>query len=292
MNAVNASAGEQNIGPTARRMILGSQLRRLREEAGITRQQAGYNIRGSESKISRLELGRVGFKERDVTDLLTMYGVDDPTERRTFLEMVKQSNEPGWWRRFGDTMPNWFTDLVGLEEAAARIQIWEPIYVSGLLQIEPYARAIFSHGRPEMADERVDQLVALRMRRQKMFSRPDAPRVWMVLDESVLYRPIGGMKVLKQQIEYLLEMSALPHVSIQVLPYSRSGLSAEHAFSLLRFGEPELPNIAYVEYLTGAHYIEKREEIEKYSRALDMLAVDAETPERSRSMLAKRRQEI
>ncbi|WP_410563396.1 helix-turn-helix domain-containing protein [Amycolatopsis sp. cmx-4-61] len=292
MNAVNASAGEQNIGPTARRMILGSQLRRLREEAGITRQQAGYNIRGSESKISRLELGRVGFKERDVTDLLTMYGVDDPTERKTFLDMVKQSNEPGWWRRFGDTMPNWFTDLVGLEEAAARIQIWEPIYVSGLLQIEPYARAIFSHGRPEMADERVDQLVALRMRRQKMFSRPDAPRVWMVLDESVLHRPIGGMKVLKQQIEYLLEMSALPHVSIQVLPFSRSGLSAEHAFSLLRFGEPELPNIAYVEYLTGAHYIEKREEIEKYSRALDMLAVDAETPERSRSMLAKRRQEI
>ncbi|MEV7093843.1 helix-turn-helix transcriptional regulator [Amycolatopsis sp. NPDC051045] len=292
MNAVNASAGEQNIGPTARRMILGSQLRRLREEAGITRQQAGYNIRGSESKISRLELGRVGFKERDVTDLLTMYGVDDPTERRTFLDMVKQSNEPGWWRRFGETMPNWFTDLVGLEEAAARIQIWEPIYVSGLLQIEPYARAIFSHGRTEMADERVDQLVALRMRRQKMFSRPDAPRVWMVLDESVLYRPIGGMKVLKQQIEYLLEMSALPHVSVQVLPYSRSGLSAEHAFSLLRFGEPELPNIAYVEYLTGAHYIEKREEIEKYSRALDMLAVDAETPERSRSMLAKRRQEI
>jgi len=292
MNAVNASAGEQNIGPTARRMILGSQLRRLREEAGITRQQAGYNIRGSESKISRLELGRVGFKERDVTDLLTMYGVDDATERRAFLDMVKQSNEPGWWRRFGDTMPNWFTDLVGLEEAAARIQIWEPLYVSGLLQIEPYARAIFSHGRSEMADERVDQLVALRMRRQKMFSRPDAPRVWMVLDESVLYRPIGGMKVLKQQIEYLLEMSALPHVSIQVLPYTRSGLSAEHAFSLLRFGEPELPNIAYVEYLTGAHYIEKREEIEKYSRALDMLAVDAETPERSRSMLGKRRQEI
>jgi transcriptional regulator with XRE-family HTH domain len=292
MNAVNASAGEQNIGPTARRMILGSQLRRLREEAGITRQQAGYNIRGSESKISRLELGRVGFKERDVTDLLTMYGVEDATERQTFLDMVKQSNEPGWWRRFGDTMPNWFTDLVGLEEAAARIQIWEPLYVSGLLQIEAYARAIFSHGRSEMADEHVDQLVALRMRRQKMFARPDAPRIWMVLDESVLYRPIGGLKVLKAQLEYLLEMSALPNVSVQVLPYERSGLSAEHAFSLLRFGEPELPNIAYVEYLTGAHYIEKREEIEKYSRRLDMLAVDAATPERSREWIAKRRAEI
>jgi len=292
MNAVNASSGEQNIGPTARRMILGSQLRRLREEAGITRQQAGYNIRGSESKISRLELGRVGFKERDVSDLLTMYGVEDSAERQTYLDLVKASNEPGWWRRFGDTMPGWLTDLVGLEEAASRIQIWEPIYVSGLLQIEPYARAIFSNGRPEMANERVDQLVALRMRRQKMFSRPDAPRVWMVLDESVLHRPIGGFDVLKKQIEYLLEMTAMPHVSVQILPYTRSGLSAEHAFSLLRFGEPELPNIAYVEYLTGSHYIEKREEIEQYSRALDMLAVDAETPERSRQTLAKRRQEI
>ncbi|MFD9961128.1 helix-turn-helix domain-containing protein [Amycolatopsis sp. NPDC058986] len=292
MNAVNASSGEQSLGPTARRMILGSQLRRLREEAGITRQQAGYSIRGSESKISRLELGRVGFKERDVTDLLTMYGVSDEKDRETFLELVKQSNEPGWWRRFNETMPSWFSGLVGLEEAASRIQIWEPLFVSGLLQTEQYARAIFSHGRPEMADDRIDQKVALRMRRQKMFSRPDSPRVWTVLDESVLHRPIGGAKVLKQQLEHLMEMTTLPHVSVQILPYDRSGLSAEHAFSLLRFAEPELPNIAYVEYLTGAHYLEKRDEIEKYSRALDMLAVDAETPERSRSMIAKRRQEI
>ncbi|MDT8910710.1 helix-turn-helix transcriptional regulator [Amycolatopsis sp. PS_44_ISF1] len=293
MNAVSASgSGEQSLGPTARRMILGSQLRRLREDAGITRQQAGYNIRGSESKISRLELGRVGFKERDVTDLLTMYGVSDADERRSFLEMVKQSNEAGWWRKFGETVPSWFTDLVGLEEAASRIQIWEPLFVSGLLQIEPYARAIFSHGRLEMADERVDQLVALRMRRQKMLARPDAPRIWAVLDESVLYRPIGGTKVLKQQLEYLLEMTTLPHVSVQILPYERSGLSAEHAFSLLRFAETELPNIAYVEYLTGGHYLDKRDEIEKYGRALDLLAVDAETPERSRARLGKRRQEI
>ncbi|MBB4687543.1 helix-turn-helix domain-containing protein [Amycolatopsis jiangsuensis] len=292
MNAVNASGGEQSLGPTARRMILGSQLRKLREEAGITRQQAGYNIRGSESKISRLELGRVGFKERDVADLLTMYGVGEEQERQAFLDMVKQSNEAGWWRKFGETVPTWFTDLVGLEEAASRIQIWEPLFVSGLLQIEPYARAIFSHGRPEMADERVDQLVALRMRRQKMLARPDAPRIWAVLDESVLYRPIGGPKVFKQQLEYLLEVTTLPHVSVQILPYVRSGLSAEHAFALLRFAETELPNIVYVEYLTGAHYVDKRDEIEKYSRALDLLAVDAETPERSRSRIAKRRQEI
>lgn len=292
MNAVNASGGEQSLGPTARRMILGSQLRRMREDAGITRQEAGYSIRGSESKISRLELGRVGFKERDVADLLTMYGMTDPDARQLFLNMVKESNEPGWWRRYGDLMPTWFNDLVGLEEAAARIQIWEPLYVTGLLQIEPYARAISSHGRPEMANEQVDRRVALRMRRQKMLSRPDAPRLWLVFDESVLHRPIGGREVLKAQIDYLLEMIQQPNISVQILPFDRSGYSADSAFSLLRFAEEELPNIAYTEYLTGAHYIDKRDEIEKYSRALDMLAVDAETPDRSRQMLMKRRAEI
>lgn len=292
MNAVNASGGEQSLGPTARRMILGSQLRRMREDAGITRQEAGYSIRGSESKISRLELGRVGFKERDVADLLTMYGMTDPDARQQFLDMVKESNEPGWWRRYGDLMPSWFNDLVGLEEAAARIQIWEPLYVTGLLQIESYARAIASHGRPDMVNEQVDRRVALRMRRQKMLSRPDAPRLWLVLDESVLHRPIGGREVLKAQIDYLLEMIQQPNISVQILPFDRSGYSADSAFSLLRFAEEELPNIAYTEYLTGAHYIDKRDEIEKYSRALDMLAVDAETPDRSRQMLMKRRAEI
>src|SRR6058998_2912035 len=125
-------AGNGEVGPTALRMMLGSHLRRLRERAGVSRTDAGWAIRASESKISRLELGRVGFKERDVSDLLTMYGIDDAGERQTYLDLVKQSNEPGWWRGFGDTMPNWFTDLVGLEEAASRIQIWEPLYVSGL----------------------------------------------------------------------------------------------------------------------------------------------------------------
>ncbi|MEV7553865.1 helix-turn-helix transcriptional regulator [Amycolatopsis sp. NPDC089917] len=292
MNAVTPSGGEQSLGPTARRMILGSQLRRMREDAGITRQEAGYSIRGSESKISRLELGRVGFKERDVADLLTMYGMTDPGERQQFLDMVKESNEPGWWRRYGDLMPSWFNDLVGLEEAAARIQVWEPLYVTGLLQTEDYARAIMSHGRKDMVNEQIDRRVALRMRRQKMLSRPDAPRLWLVLDESVLHRPIGDREILKGQLDYLLEMIQQPNISVQILPFDRSGYSADSAFSLLRFAEEELPNIAYTEYLTGAHYIDKRDEIERYSRALDMLAVDAETPDRSRQMLMKRRAEI
>jgi transcriptional regulator with XRE-family HTH domain len=292
MNAVNVSGGEQGLGPTARRMILGSQLRHLREQAGISRSEAGYNIRGSESKISRLELGRVGFKERDVADLLTMYGVTEACERQTFLDMVTESNQPGWWRRYNDLMPGWFNDYVGLEEAAWRIQTWEPLYMPGLLQTEDYTRGIVSHGQAERADDEVDRRVALRMRRQKLLARPDAPRLWAVIDESVLHRPIGGRRALRAQIEYILEVTTLPNVSLQVLPWRNSGYGAEGAFALLRFAEPELPNIAYVEHLTGALYLEKLDEIEEYSRALDRLAVDSETPDRTRQLLSKRLAEI
>jgi hypothetical protein len=282
----------QDTGPTVRRMILGTQLRRLRERAELSRGEAGYAIRGSESKISRLELGRVSFKERDVADLLTLYGVTDDHEREQFLAMVGQSNRPGWWYRYTDLMPKWFEDFVGLEEAAARIQTYELQFVPGLLQTDEYARAVASHGRSETANEDVDRRVALRIRRQQMLTGPRAPRLWAVIDESVLHRPVGGTAVLRAQIARMLELSALPNVSIQILPYRMSGRAAEGAFTLLRFAERELPNIAYVEHLAGALYLEKPDEIEIFSRALDRLAVDAETPDSSRQMLSKMYTEI
>jgi transcriptional regulator with XRE-family HTH domain len=292
MTAAGVTASERGGGPTVRRMILGTQLRRLRERADLSRAEAGYSIRGSDSKISRLELGRVGFKERDVADLLTLYGVTDTTEREQFLALVRESNQPGWWHRYNDLMPKWFEDFVGLEEAASRIQAYELQFVPGLLQTEEYARVVASHGRPEAANEDVERRVALRMRRQRMLSGPLAPKLWAVIDESVLHRPLGGSKLLRAQLDRMLELTALPHIALQVVPHHKSGFAAEGAFTLLRFAEPELPNIAYVEHLTGALYLEKPDEIEVYSRALDRLAVDAETPERSRQLLSKRRAEI
>jgi transcriptional regulator with XRE-family HTH domain len=271
---------------------LGAQLRRLREAADISRADAGYSIRGSESKISRLELGRVGFKERDVADLLTMYGVSDPGEREVFLEMVKQANEPGWWHRYSDLMPNWFQDFVGLEESASRIQTYELQFVPGLMQTEDYARAIASYGRPESASDEAERRVALRIRRQKVLARPDAPRLWAVIDEAVLYRPIGGRRVMLAQIEHLLELTRLPNITLQVMPYRLGGYVAEGAFTMLRFAEPALPDLVYIEHLTGALYLDKREEIELYSRVIDQLTVDAETPDHTRQLLAKVRAEI
>ncbi|GLZ43333.1 helix-turn-helix transcriptional regulator [Actinokineospora sp. NBRC 105648] len=287
------SQGEgTGAGPTARRIVLGSQLRRLREGAEITRADAGYHIRGSESKISRMELGRVGFKERDVADLLTLYGVGDPTERTQFLAMVKQSNEPGWWHRYSDLMPPWFHDFVGLEESAARIQTYELQFVPGLLQTEEYARMVAGHGRPELAKDETDRRVALRMSRQKVLQRPDAPKLWAVIDESVLHRPIGGHRVLREQIDHLLEMTRLPNITLQVMPYPLSGYAAEGSFTMLRFVEAELPDLVYIEHLGGALYLDRVEEIELYSRVVDRLTVDAETPSRSRQLLSKRRTEI
>ncbi|ASR38614.1 transcriptional regulator [Prauserella marina] len=292
MAAVDRTAGDQVAGPTARRMILGAQLRRLREHASITRADAGYHIRASESKISRLELGRVGFKDRDVADLLTLYGIGDTAEREQFLGMVKESNNPGWWQKFNDYMPKWFDDYVGLEEAAARIQTYELQFIPGLLQTEDYARAIITHGLPETANETAEGRIALRMRRQKLLHRPGAPRLWAVIDESVLYRPLGGAAVHRAQLDQLLELTLLPHISVQVVPYARSGYAAEGAFTLLRFSEPELPNIAYIEHIAGGLYLDRPDEIERIGRSLDRLAVDAETPDRSRQMITKLRAEF
>jgi hypothetical protein len=206
--------------------------------------------------------------------------------------LVGQSNQQGWWHCYTDLMPKWFEDYVGLEEAATRIQIYELQFMPGLLQTEGYARAVASHGRTELANDDVERRVALRMRRQKVLQGPKAPRVWAIIDESVLHRPIGGRRILLEQIDHLLEVTAQTHISLQVVPFRMSGYPAEGPFTLLRFAEPELPNIAYVEHLTGALYLEKLEEIEAYSRALDRLAVAGETPDGSRQLLSKMRAEI
>lgn len=279
-------------GPTARRLVLGSQLRRLREAKGISREDAGYAIRGSGSKISRLELGRVGFKERDVADLLTLYGVTDESEHESFLEMVRQSNQPGWWHRYNDLVPTWFQDYVGLEESASRIQTYEIQFVPGLLQTERYARAIASQGRPEAQDEEVERRVRLRMQRQKLFLQPKAARLWAVIDESVLYRPIGGPGVLREQIDHLLEATKLPTISLQVMPLELGRSSAEGAFTILRFAEPEIPDIVYLEHLCGALYLDKPDEVELYSKISHRLAVDALTPEATRKRLTEARERL
>jgi hypothetical protein len=275
-------------GPTVLRMLLGAHLRRLREERNISREAAGWEIRASESKISRLELGRVGFKERDVSDLLTLYGVADHEERAALLALARNANTPGWWHRFGDVLPNWFQSFVGLEAAAALLRTYELQYIPGLLQTEEYARAVIllSHSNKPLSE--IDRRIKLRMARQQILTRPkDAPRLWVVIDEATLRRPIGGHKVMRGQLEALLEATRLPNVTIQVIPFSAGGHAATGgAFTILRFPDPDLPDVVYAEQLTSALYLDKREDVDEYAAAMDRLCIEAEPPARTPDILA------
>ncbi|HXA58305.1 MAG TPA: helix-turn-helix transcriptional regulator [Streptosporangiaceae bacterium] len=263
-----------------RRILLGSQLRRLREQRGVSRQEAGYVIRASESKISRLELGRVSFKERDVADLLSLYGVADEAEREALLGLAREANAPGWWHRYADVLPGWFQTYVGLEEAAGLIRTYELQFVPGLIQSEEYARAVYRLGNADASEDEIEQRVSLRMQRQKRLTGPNPPRVWAVLDEAALRRPIGGVEVMRGQLAYLIEVSKLPNVTVQVMPFKFGGHAAEGgAFTILRFPEPDLPDVVYVETLTGALYLDKRDDVDTYMQAMERLAVDSATPE-------------
>jgi len=269
-------------GPTVRRMLVGAQLRRLRENKGISREDAGWAIRGSESKISRMELGRVGLKIRDVADLLTLYGVVDEAQRALLLNMTREANQPGWWHAYGDLLPSWLQSYLDLEAAASLIRTYEIQFVPGLLQTEAYARAVIKLGHSGAKPDEIDRRVSVRMARKQLLTRADAPQLWVVLDEAVLRRPIGGRGVMRSQLEALVQANTMPNVRLQVLPFRVGGHAATGgAFSILRFAEQELPDVVYVESLTNAYYIERQEEVDQYSLAAGRLSVEAERPIRT-----------
>ncbi|AXI76702.1 helix-turn-helix domain-containing protein [Peterkaempfera bronchialis] len=273
-------------GSMVRRILLGSQLRRLREAKGITREDAGYTIRASESKISRMELGRVSFKERDVADLLSLYGVKDETEREALLGLVREANKSGWWHSFSDVLPNWFQTYVGLEEAAALIRTYELQFVPGLLQSEDYARAVFGLARPAIGDEEIERRVGLRMRRQKLLAGGDSPRLWAVIDEAALRRPVGGPEVMRAQVQHLIDIAEQPNVVVQVMPFRFGCHAAESgAFTILRFPEQDLADVVYLEQLTSALYLDKRDDVDSYIQVMERLCVDSLTPEQTVDLL-------
>ncbi|MFB8275800.1 helix-turn-helix domain-containing protein [Nocardia colli] len=273
-------------GPTVLRMMLGSRLRKLRESCGMTREDAGEAIRGSDSKISRLELGRTGFRVRDLVDLLDLYQVTDPTEREEYLELARQGNASGWWHRDNDWLPKWYDTYLGLEQAATLVRAYEPRAVPELLQTPEYARALLSlahSGEPQPAIER---RVALRMRRQEMLDRPNPPQLWVVVEEAALSRPIGGSTVWNDQIDHLLRVVAKNNVIVQVLADHVGGPAlADGAFTILRFAEVDLPDIVYLQQLTSALYLDKQGDLDAYRAVANQLSVHAAPPEYTISLL-------
>jgi hypothetical protein len=275
-------------GPTVPRMLLGMELLRLRKAAGIGPEQAGYEIRASRSKISRMENGRVRCKERDVTDLLTLYGVTDVSTRAGLVALVRQANAPGWWAKYDDITADWFEVYLGLEAAATVIRTFELQFVHGLFQTEDYARAVTLLGHMTAPADEIERRVSLRLKRQDLLSGPEAPQVWSVIDEGALRRPVGGRAVMHAQLKWLIEVAQWRNVSVQVVPFGRGGhAAAGGAFTVLRFGEPEVPDVVYIEQLTSALYLDKREDVDRYLEVMSTLSTDALTPVESAHFLTE-----
>ncbi len=270
-----------------RRMLLGHQLRKHRERSGLTREAAGEKIRASASKISRMELGRVGFKTRDIEDLLKLYGVTDRKLLKQFRELAAESNKPGWWKEYGDALHKWFIRYVGFEEAADQIRIYESQFVPGLLQTEEYAREIISGGVD--TDMVTEQRIQARLTRQKHLEA--GKKMWIILDEAAVRRPIGGRErgpeIMGGQLRHLIHLCENhENVTLQIIPFEVGAHAAEAgSFTLLRYSEFELSDIVYLEQLTDGEVIDKPATVEAYTKAMTRLSVSAATPDETLSLL-------
>jgi transcriptional regulator with XRE-family HTH domain len=273
-------------GPMALRIALGAHLRRLREASHITPVEAGEAIRATHSKISRLERGRSAAKQRDVADLLTLYGVTDEAEREQVLSLARQASTPGWWQQYNDILPRWFELYVGLERAASIIRTYEVQFVHGLLQTEEYARAVILIANARAPAEEIARRVSVRMKRQQLLAQPGAPELWTVLDEAVLRRPPGGAGVMRAQLAHLLEMTALPNVTLQVIPFDVGPHAAAGGpFTILRFPEPDLPDLVYLEQLDSATYLDSPDQVTQYLSVMNEICVQALPKAASKDML-------
>jgi transcriptional regulator with XRE-family HTH domain len=269
-------------GPTVLRILLGTQLRRLREARGITAQEAARAIRGSESKISRIELGRTSVRELDIVDLLSLYGITDTAEREELLALAGQANQPGWWHQYQDVLPNWFQAYIGLEESAESIRSYDALFIPGLLQTEEYAAGVLALG--EFSLEEAERLVFLRKERQRRFASGGL-RLWAIVDETALLRPVGSPQVMRDQLQHLSDICDQPGFALQVVPDSAGGYLAPGSFSVLRFALPDLPDVVYVEQLTSAMYLDKSVDVDRYTRVMDKLSATSAPPERSKEII-------
>jgi transcriptional regulator with XRE-family HTH domain len=250
------------------RIRLGATLRRLREARGITAQQAAEAIRASDSKISRIELGRHGAREIDVSDLLTLYGVTDPAEREPLLQLASDALARPWWQGNADILPAWFQSYLGLEEAAETIQCYDTHFVPGLLQTADYASGLLA--RAHFSQDEIVRFLDLRAQRLERFAAGDG-RLAAVIDEAVLRRPVGGRDIFGAQLEYLAESSRRRAITIRIRPFSAGAPLSPAGFTILRFADEALPDAVYTEQLTSASYVDRPAEVSRYASTMHLL---------------------
>jgi transcriptional regulator with XRE-family HTH domain len=274
-----------NVNPTVRRRRLGQELRRLRELKGMTAEEVAERLLVSQSKISRLENGRRSISQRDVRDLCGVYEVEDHRIVDSLMQMAKDSRQQGWWHSFGD-IP--YSVYIGLETDAASLRVYDPQVVPGLLQTRQYAEALITGALPETAATDVEKRVQVRLRRQERITAPDNPlRLWTVMDEAALRRVVGNRSLMRDQLEQLVEHSQLPHVTVQVIPFdmgAHPGLNGQYA--ILEFPDAADSSVVYIEGVTSDLYLEKANDVQKYSVMYEHLRAQALNPDQSRQFIA------
>ncbi|HET9382211.1 MAG TPA: helix-turn-helix transcriptional regulator [Streptomyces sp.] len=270
-----------SVNPTVRRRRLGQELRRLREQKGMTAEEVAERLLVSQSKISRLENGRRSISQRDVRDLCNVYDVEDQRVVDSLMQMAKDSRQQGWWHAFGD-IP--YSVYIGLETDAESLRVYEPQIITGLLQTPAYAEAIIRGGSPETSESEIDKRVQVRIRRQERITAESDPlRLWVVLDEAALHRVVGDRLVMREQLERVAEMSQLPHITVQVLPFTvgaHPGLNGQ--YSILEFADAADSSVVYIEGVTSDLYLEKAPDVQKYTVMYEHLRAQALNVEESR----------
>ncbi len=267
------------IGPTVRRRRLGSELRRLREARAIKLEEVADQLGLAASTLSRIETGKAPTKTAYLTALLEMYGVTDAGQRQVLVDMAREGHRKGWWAVYDDVLPTGFGIYVGLEAEATGLRIYETQVVSGLLQTPDYARAVLREVHKKDSPDQLQRLAELRLKRQEVLDREDPPDLWLILDETVVRRPIGGPEVMAGQLKHLVEASQWPNVTLQVLPFSSGAHPALMGpFTILEFPERGDPDVVYFDSWGGPIYLEKDKEVRTCTEAFDRLRAAALSP--------------
>ncbi|MFJ6071053.1 helix-turn-helix domain-containing protein [Streptomyces sp. NPDC093065] len=285
-----ARSGAATSAPTVLRMILGRRLQDMRQNAGASLADAAKALRVTPLTIRRLEKAEVALKPLYVEKLLQTYG-SAQQEIDEFVALAEQANKPGWWHAYRDVLPTWFTAYVSLETGASTLRTYEPHYVTGLLQTPAYARGVLGGGFPNGSDDELERRVGLRLRRQSLLERENAPTLWVVMEEAVLHRAVGGPEVMREQIDRLLEVSELEHVSIDILPFAVGAhVGACAPFTYFRFEEPELPDVVYSEILSASMYLDERADVVAHLEAHNRMSLLTSTRD-STALLNRMRKE-
>ncbi|MEV5908357.1 helix-turn-helix transcriptional regulator [Streptomyces chartreusis] len=283
---------ERRPAPTVGQVVLGKRLQELREASGLGREEAARALRVTAATVRRMETAEVALKIPYVQVLLETYGVPED-EAEAFVSLAEEANQPGWWQRYHDVLPDWFSLYVSLEGAARIVRSYEPHFVPGLLQTEAYARAVLRAGTiGQTGPETIERHVSLRMERQRLLERQDPPHLWVIMDETVLLRPVSDGEVMREQLDKLLEFAERDRVTLQIAEFASGPHPGTYApFTLFRFAEPELPDMVYTEYLSGALYLDSRKEVAAHLEVLDHMSTAAASAERTKKILRERRED-